>query len=259
MKKIVVLFFPLLCVSLLSAQSLYELALKERARRAKNKGKQVRVITNADLLNPGRGPAVTVKPAPSSQQAGTPGAPEAKTPGAPQAKPGTSDNPRVTVSRETAARSTAVPSDRQQSRGGTLRYATKALPESQNVENPELAVGQPDGQYARINYLGFIDLEFSVSNASGDDFIIHARRQDDGSPMPNLNYFVYVMPDRGDWEAIGMGTGTGGVERFDLGDVRSINRIRIVFRELTRRSLEGALYGTGEQSIMRIDAVEALR
>ena len=54
MKKIISLCLPILCVSLLSAQSLYELAQKEKQRRAQNKGKKVRVITNADLfLQPG--------------------------------------------------------------------------------------------------------------------------------------------------------------------------------------------------------------
>jgi hypothetical protein len=259
MKKICIFLLPFLCVSLLSAQSLYELAQKERARRAKNKGKKVRVVTNADLLKATRRQAVTVKSAPASPQAGTPGTPQAKTPGTPQDRGGASENPRVIVTQDSQGRDTPSQADRRQPRGGTLRYATKALPETQNVENPDLAVGPPDGQYAMINYLGFIDLEFSVSNGAGDDIVVHARRQDEGSPMPNLNYFVYVMPVRGDWEAIGMGTGTGGAERFDLGEIRAIDRIRIVYRELTRRSLEGALYGTGEQSIMKIDAVEALR
>lgn len=256
MRKILFLFLPFLCVSLLSAQSLYELAQKERQRRSKNKGKTVRVVTNADLMKSGRGPAVTVKPAPTS--------PQSRTPGTPQAKQSSSDNPRVTVARDTAAQGTAAQgtaaqADRRQARGGTPRYATKVLSGTQNVENPEFALGQPDGQYALINYLGFIELEFSVSNGSGNDFTVHARRQEDGSPMPNLNYFVYVKPERGDWVAIGMGKGTGGAEQFDLGDFTSTNQIRIVFRELTRTSLDGAVYGTGEQSIMRIDAVVALR
>ena len=39
----------LLCGAILHGQSLYELAQKEKARRAKLKGKTSRVITNADL------------------------------------------------------------------------------------------------------------------------------------------------------------------------------------------------------------------
>jgi len=235
----------LLGFSLLSAQSLYELAQQEKKRRSKYKDKKVLVVTNADLMKSPKRPAVSVKAAPAAAKA--------QSPASPRVTVRSSENPRVTVAQDTAPRQ-----DTRQTRGGNLKYATKVLAETQNVENPQLALGRPDGQYARINYLGFIDLEFAVNNGSGDDFIVHARRQDAGSPMPNLNYFVYVKPDRGDWEAIGMGTGTGGSESFDLGDFKSADRIRIVFREVSRRSLEGALLGTGEQSIMRIDAVEAL-
>jgi hypothetical protein len=61
MKKIlIVLFVPLWFVSLLSAQSLAELAKKEKARRESLKGKKVVLVTNTDLTKTIRKPAVTV-------------------------------------------------------------------------------------------------------------------------------------------------------------------------------------------------------
>ena len=61
MKKIMTAIFSfLLLVSLLSSQSLVELAKKEKERRAKLKGKKVTVVTNADLKKHGKGPAVSI-------------------------------------------------------------------------------------------------------------------------------------------------------------------------------------------------------
>lgn len=65
MKKIITIIFSLILFSnLLFSQSLLELAEKEKARRAKLKGKKAVVVTNADLKNLKRRPALTVIKAP---------------------------------------------------------------------------------------------------------------------------------------------------------------------------------------------------
>lgn len=57
---IVTTFLPLICVSLLSSQSLVELAKKEKERREKLKGKTAVVITNAHLKRLKKEPAISV-------------------------------------------------------------------------------------------------------------------------------------------------------------------------------------------------------
>jgi hypothetical protein len=59
-KKIIVgISLPLFLTSILSSQSLVELAKKEKERRAKLKAQSKTVVTNADLSNIKRGPALT--------------------------------------------------------------------------------------------------------------------------------------------------------------------------------------------------------
>ncbi len=61
MKKIITITFSLmLLVNLLCSQSVVELAKKEKDRRAKLKGKKAFVVTNNDLRNLRRGPAVSI-------------------------------------------------------------------------------------------------------------------------------------------------------------------------------------------------------
>ena len=60
MKKIITITFSLmLFVNFLCSQSVVELAQKEKERRAKLKGKTAVVVTNNDLRNLKRGPAVS--------------------------------------------------------------------------------------------------------------------------------------------------------------------------------------------------------
>jgi hypothetical protein len=66
-KKIIIgISLPLFLASVLSSQSLVDLAKKEKERREKLKGQKKTVITNADLNNIQRGPALTTsrEPAP---------------------------------------------------------------------------------------------------------------------------------------------------------------------------------------------------
>ncbi len=230
-----------MCVSLVSAQSLYELAQKEKARRAAYKGKKIRLVTNADLGKSARTEAVRVRPSQA--------VPDDKPDTAPApAKSG----PRVTVAQETQARQD------QQSRRGQAQYATQVLPETHLVDNPQLALQRPDGQYALINYLGFLDLEIRARNEQGDDLAVYARRQTQSNANPYMNYYVFVKTEDGDWEGIGMGNGTTGVESFDLGRFEKVEMIRIIFRDQTRQNM---VYGQRVENIdmhMGIDAVEVL-
>jgi len=56
-----------LCISFLSAQSLVELAQKEKERRESLKGKKGVVVTNASLAKVKKVPAVSVSPAPVAE------------------------------------------------------------------------------------------------------------------------------------------------------------------------------------------------
>jgi len=90
-KSLVFACLPLILASFLSAQSVTELAKKEKERRAAVKGKPGAVITNADLAKMKKKPAVEVaqteKPAEEAQAGAEAGQPGAQ----PAAKPGTED------------------------------------------------------------------------------------------------------------------------------------------------------------------------
>ncbi len=62
LKRTTALILPLLCVGLLQAQSLTELAKKEKERRAKLQGKKSQVITNEDLKKMDFKPGLTSRP-----------------------------------------------------------------------------------------------------------------------------------------------------------------------------------------------------
>jgi len=66
-KIIVAISLPLFFTSVLSSQSLVDLAKKEKERREKLKNQEKTVVTNADLSNIKRGPALT-----TSRQASSP-------------------------------------------------------------------------------------------------------------------------------------------------------------------------------------------
>jgi hypothetical protein len=241
----------ILCASLLSAQSLYELAQKEKRRRAQNKGKTVKVVTNADLRGRDRAPAVSVR-SPQSPTRQTDVSQRPDSASVPPDSKGSS--PRVTL-----ARSPAVRQDTQEALGAGALYASRVLSETQNVTNPELALGRPDGQFAQVNIYGFLDLELPLTNGPGDDVVVYARRQDEGLPNMLQNYIVYVRTERGEWEALGSGAGLSGSERFDLGEIRNASAVRIVFSDPRRPSQAGEYRIEGTESRMGIDAVESMR
>ena len=68
-KKIIVgISLPLFLTTVLSSQSLVEVAKKEKERREKLKNQEKIVVTNADLSNIKRGPALTTSRQPSSPE-----------------------------------------------------------------------------------------------------------------------------------------------------------------------------------------------
>jgi hypothetical protein len=252
MKKalhIVILF--LLSAALLLSQSLVDASKKEQERREKLKGKNVRVVTNADLKSVKRTPAVTIPPA--------------NPPEAAAAEPQEQDY----------AEAQAAESAYDEGRGSP--FATGVLPDTVMVENPELALYSPDGNYAEIPFGGFLDLELRARNGPGDDIAIYARRSgseggaqmEDGIPLgaeslafPGaLQYGVLVWGEAGDWEAVGQGMGVNSPETFELGNIRAITKIRIVFRAFGNASadLRADYYRLTPQGFsMGVDAVEAL-
>lgn len=59
-RAFVFIFLPLICTSFLFSQSLVEIAKKENERRESLKEKSTKVVTNADLAQRKRAPALTV-------------------------------------------------------------------------------------------------------------------------------------------------------------------------------------------------------
>ena len=89
-KRFVFMMLPLVCAGFLQAQSLTELAKKEKERRAKLKGKKSVVITNEDLRKMDFKPGLTSRPLLQEERsaAGTPPSSQpvkSKTPSAAQA------------------------------------------------------------------------------------------------------------------------------------------------------------------------------
>ncbi len=67
-KIIVAISLPLFFTAVLSSQSLVDLAKKEKERREKLKNQEKTVVTNADLANLKKGPALTTsRPAASPE------------------------------------------------------------------------------------------------------------------------------------------------------------------------------------------------
>jgi hypothetical protein len=254
MKNIVRLIAFFVLSTFLVSQSVVDVAKKEQERREKLKGKNAKVVTNADLKSVKRAPAVTIPPAPPAEAA-VAEAEEAELPGAEQA-------------------------ERAYDGGSGSPFATEILPDTSMVENPDFALGSPDGQYAEISLFGILELEFAAKNGEGPDIVVHARvagleemaqSQEEGMPagfagalQPGIPpmYGVLVLDDRGVWQAIGKDTGSGSPGSFDLGSIASSKRIRIIYQFLDVPDVgtQGAkLLRMSEKEItMGIDAVEAL-
>jgi hypothetical protein len=262
-KAFSLVFVSFLCSALLFSQSLVEIAKKEKERREQFKGKNVKVITNADLKQTTKKPAVATASASPTQGA--------------IAQPNPSPSDQESEAQTLQETQQIEPSYQENQPPGA---ALAVLPDTLLVENPELALYRPDGKYAEISIMGFLDLEFSANNGPGDDIAIHARRaggpdqipagQEEGGfpvglqgnllPGTPPSYGVLVMGDQGDWEAIGRGVGIKSPEKFDLGSIRSIKKIRIIFKYETNPDLAIKRYkfADSREFTMGIDAVEAL-
>jgi hypothetical protein len=247
-RAILAVFMLFLSASLLSTQSVVEVAKKEKEKKAalKTKGKKRTVITNAVLVKRKSLPTVSVE------------APDSSLPSTAQSIQDTMSSPSVKATDES-------------------KYASGILLSTQLVENPEFALKEPDEQFAEISILGFLDLEISAINGPGADIAIYARLKgaeevmrggvEEGGATEAIGYQYFEgfwygvlgMKESGDWEAIGRGTGMSSPEKFDLGTLPSIKRIRIMFRPHNDHNLAfKPLRFQPEEFTFSIDAVEAL-
>ncbi len=250
-KAIRVLFLLLIPISLLLSQNLAEVSKKERERRDKLKGKNVKVITNDDLRTVKKRPAITTATTPPEEEA---------------------ESEAQATDLASAQAAESVPAE-----GAGPLFATAILPDTILVENPEFALDAPDGQFAEIPFGGFLDLELNATNGPGNDIVIYANRSgseggaavEEGMPLgaeqlalpAALQYGVLVADNSGEWVAIGQGMGLSSREAFDLVYIPSITRIRIVFRAYGNASADvrADYYSLTPRGLsMGIDAVEAL-
>jgi hypothetical protein len=247
MKKIASFIAFAVFSTLLASQSLVDVAKQERERREKLKGKNVKVVTNADLQTIKKTPAIEIATMPPGEETAAETPAEA---GLPEGQPA-----------EAAAGRAAGPN-----------FATAILPDTALVNNPELALGPPDGRFAEIPLYGVLILEFSAQNGPGDDIAIYANRRTTSleSVLPGevdeslwndlMTYGVLGLSVNGEWEAIGRGAGVGSPEKFDLGALESVETIMIIFRYYNEpqagfkqtKEIVGDYY-------IGIDAVEATR
>lgn len=238
----------LLPLALLLSQSLVEVSKKEQERRAKLKGKNVKVVTNDDLKAVKRTPAVTVPSTPPAEGE--------------LAEPPGQEYPDAQAVERASDEQAGSP------------FATGVLADTLMVENPEFALHPPDGRYAEISIMGFLELDVAVRNGPGDDIAVYARWAGGGEESPGggeegiplapwpgglSSYGVLVWGEGGEWEAVGRGTGEDRPETFDLGENRRVTKIRIIYKPDNNASAPYNTYQLGmKQMTMGIDAVEAL-
>lgn len=231
-KSISLIIVSLVGAAMLSAQSLVEISKKEQERREQLKGKNVKVITNADLKQLTKKPAVSIT--------------------SPDSLKGANIEPEAYVSPETQESQAA------ESEVFYPGFATVVLPDTLLVENPEFALYQPDGRFAEIAYFGILDLEIEVRNGQGNDLAVYAQRSSEGIQPETMNYGVFVLAENGEWENIGMGSGLQSPELFDLGSIRFSKRVKIVFKDYTDQMLAKPYILHSQEYSMGIDAVAAL-
>lgn len=252
MKKIIRFAAFFVLSTLLASQSLVDISKQEQERREKLKGKNVKVVTNADLKSVKKAAAVST-----------------------QAAPPTEAGIGETVGGQEPAVPEGQEAERAYDEGGGSLFATGVLPDILLVENPEFALGSPDGQFAEISFGGFLELELVARDGPGDDIAIYARRSGtlDGQPIEEgipaglegrafpsqLSYGVLVLSDSGEWIALGSGQGVSSPENFDLAGIPIVRKIRIIFRPLANTTADiKPLQLTPNELTMGIDAVEAV-
>jgi hypothetical protein len=263
-KTIVVSLAIFLSSSLLLSQSLVDLAKKEKERRESLTGKSSIIVTNDDLKMVRRDEAIGSVFLETQPQQSLDLPPARKIPAQ-----------KITPAQRAENLDQAGQIDTSEY---IQNYATKLLDSSPLVENPEFALNKPDGQFAEMPILGILDLEINVKNGPGADIIIFARQAGAKEIMPGgaeegglsfeafaygylqgFWYGVLGMEERGDWVAIGQGTGTNSQEEFDIGSLRSLKKIRIIFKPHNNADLGVRFYrGQPGESLFGIDAIEAL-
>jgi hypothetical protein len=251
-RKLIFGLASLLTASLLIGQSLVDVSKQEKERREKLKGKHAKVVTNADLQAMARKPAVVTgeteasRPQAPGQESPADQTAEAPSPGAPQGQP-----------------------------EALSPYAEEVSPDTSLVKNPDFALGAPDGRFAEISVTGTLELDFEARDGPGDDIAIYARRPDFKVPeaekenqleVPeaamwwgDFRYAVLGLAGSGEWLEIGLGSGNYP-DRFDLGSLSSITKIRIMFKTYGNPYNVGTnpLRLTTGELTFGVDSVEAL-
>jgi hypothetical protein len=256
---IIAIFFGFSC---LFSQDLVEAAKKEKERRAQLKKKRTVVVTNADLYSKEKiPPAKAALPERQTQkgQTSSPQKPQLTVPSQPRNLPQTLRSPQLDNIDQIDLRVDKIDElDRENMPVISREYATQILESTQYVENPQLALDKPDGEYAEIGEFGSLDLEIDVKNREGDDIAIYAKRQQEGHQNESRNYGVFVE-HQGEWEFIGFGGGTISPETFDLGEIPSAKKIRLLFKDFTQSAWTAKPYQQENVShSMGIDAVKCL-
>lgn len=282
MKKItfmIIVFF--LGSTLMLSQDLVKAAQKEKERRARLKKKSTVVVTNADLYKTDREATLRItlpENQPQNVQRATPQKSQRTTlskPSSPQKRMPSQQIDNIDQIDFSVDKVDQL--DQMEERGFRSDYATQVLNSSELVRNPELALDKPDGRFAEIPLLGFIDLQISAINGPGDDIAIYALHagaqkvapggeEEGGIPETvaalygeGLWYGVLGMEEQGDWVAIGRGSGTISPEKFDLGSVSSVKKIRIMFKQYSNPDFPVRFNRSqANESTFRIDAVESL-
>jgi hypothetical protein len=170
------------------------------------------------------------------------------------------------------------PQDKRRVSGTSLRYATEVLKSTRLVNRPELALKQPDGQYAEIEIFGILDITVNAENGNGNDIAVYAKlagaeavkeggSEEAGFPQVAASlgwvegfwYGVFAMNKQGEWIALGKGTGSNGPDEFDLSSLPSTTKIRIIFKPHNNPDMAMKLPKSTLQKIyIGIDAVSVL-
>lgn len=253
------------------SQDLVTVAKKEKQRRAQLVKKNTVVVTNVDLDTINREPIISIT-LPEEQAQSIQKTPPSK--------------PAVPIKRQPAQQIENIDQidlkvdqlDQLEARGFRSDYAIQVRNSNAFVRNPELALDKPDGRFAELSIYGVVDIEINAVNGPGDDIVIYAKQagakelmaggEEEGGLSELAAFFQYWeglwygvlgREKQGDWVAIGKGTGTKGQERFDLGSLSSVNRIRIMFKPHSNgdRPVQ-FVRSLPNESFFGIDAVESL-
>jgi len=263
MKKItfmIIVFF--LGSTLMLSQDLVKAAQKEKERRARLKKKSTVVVTNADLFKTDREATIRITPPddqPQNARRTTPQKTQRTTPSKPSSPLKRKPSQQIdNIDQIDLSVDKVDQLDQIKAQGFSREYATQVLNTTEYVENPQLALDKPDRQYAEIGEFGSLDLEIDVKNRDGDDIAIYAKRQKGGHQNESRNYGVFVEY-RGEWEFIGFGGGITSPETFDLGEIQSAKKMRLLFKDFTRSMWTAKPFQHQEVTFsMGIDAVKSL-